>query len=63
MTLWLCPCLRPHLVALSDQIPGTRFRGYCERSHEELDLLLISKEDETPREYEPKRSLSRGHRD
>ncbi len=60
MTLWLCPCLKPHMVSLKDQIPGDRFRGYCAWSRQSIEMIRLCREDPTPREYEPKRRKFRG---
>jgi hypothetical protein len=55
MTIWMCPCLKPHTVLLADTIPGGRYRGYCTWSRQSIELIKLCREDKSPREYEPKR--------
>lgn len=58
-TLWLCPCLRPHLVALEGVRPEGRFHGYCDWSRQAIDLVFLCEEDSEPRQYLLKRSHQR----
>lgn len=55
-TLWMCPCLRPHMVVLTDVPVQERFKGYCDWSRQSIELVFLCIEDKTPREYLPKRS-------
>lgn len=55
-TLWLCPCLKPHLVVLQDVSAGERFHSYCNFSRQTIDLVPLGPEDPTPRQYLLKRS-------
>lgn len=58
-TLWLCPCLRPHMEVFHEDpredSKKDRYPSYCECCRQPIDLLFLCYEDLTPREYVPKR--------
>ncbi len=44
-TLWLCPCMRPHMVRLKRNPKKERLAYYCRESHIEVDLRFLCPEE------------------
>jgi hypothetical protein len=44
-TLWLCPCLRPHMVEIRHDPQKERLRRYCKTSRTKIDLRFLCRRD------------------